>query len=110
MKETYSKGLTTHTGPESCARVSNNSCEALIRVHVGWVLSRVIPVRGADTVGGGGRQHRTNRFGKICLNPARSETPCMHGTNLCENREILCLSLQRVNKDRVKNSKEVRTQ
>jgi len=111
MKETYIEGLTTHNGPESCARVSNNLCEALIGVHAGWPLSRDMDiVRGADPVGDWGRQYPVFRFGKEFRDPARSETPCMHVTNLCENREILRSSLSGVDKERVTNSKEVRSQ
>jgi hypothetical protein len=32
----------------------------------------------------------------------------MHGTNLCENREVLCSAFICVSKARVVNSKEVR--
>jgi RNA-directed DNA polymerase len=110
MKDSYSKGLTNHTGPESCEVFSNELLEALTGVRAGWVLSREILVQGADAVGGCGRQHRSERCGEVWLDPARSETPCMYGNNLCENREILCSSLRCVGKERVENSKEVRLQ
>jgi hypothetical protein len=106
MKESYSKGLTTHTGPESCEVGSNALLEALTGERTGWVLSREIPLRSADGVRRLGRQHRTDRSGEICSDFARSETPGMYGCNLRENREILCLSLDGVNKERVGNSKE----
>ena len=108
MKESYSKGLTNHTGPESCEVFRNELLEALTGVRAGWVLSREIPVQGADVVGGCGRQHRSARFGEGWSDPARSETLSMYGTNLRENREILSLSLHRVSKERVENSKEAR--
>jgi len=111
MKETYIEELTTHNGPESCARVSNNLCEALTGVHAGWPLSRDMQVVwGADPVRRRGRQYSLARFGKGLRNPARSETPCMHVTNLRENREVLCFSLSSVGKERVANSKEARSQ
>lgn len=110
MQNSYSKGLTHHTGPESCEVFSNELLEALAGVRAGWVLSREILVQGADAVGGCGRQHWPERFGEVWSDPARSETPCMYGTNLRENREILCSSLPSVSKERVENSKEVRLQ
>jgi hypothetical protein len=107
MQESYSKVLTKHTGLESCARVSNNLCEALTEVHAGWPLSREIPFQGADTLKEVGRQYWANRVGEICSDPARSKNPRMHGTNLRENREILCLSFIRVTKGTCGNSEEV---
>jgi hypothetical protein len=108
MKESYSKGLTNHTGPESCEVFSNELLEALTGVRAGWVLSRESPIQGADVVGGCGRQHRSERFGEVCPDPARSQTPSMYGTNLRENREILCPCLPSVSRERVENSKEAR--
>jgi len=110
MKESYSKGLTNHAGPESCVDSSNGLHEALTGVRAGWVLSREILLQGADVVRRCGRQHRSGRFGEVWSDPARSETPCMYGTNLRENRESLCPSLECVAKERVENSEEVRPQ
>ena len=44
MKEPYSEGLATHTGPESCAAVREDRREALTGVRAGWVLNREIRV------------------------------------------------------------------
>ena len=106
MRELYSKGLTTHTGPESCEVGGNADLEALTGERIGWVLSREIPVRSADGVRRLGRQHRAGRDGETCSGFARSETPRMYGNNLRENREILCFSLDGISKERVENSKE----
>ena len=110
MEKSYSKSLTNHAGPESCVDTSNGVREALTGVRAGWVLSREMLIRGADVVRRCGRQHRLDRFGEVWSDPARSEAPCMYGTNLRENRESLCSSLESVVKERVENSKEVRPQ
>ena len=90
MKESHVKGLANHNGPESCVEWSNPFGEALIGESVGWVLSREIgEVRDADLLEGRGRPQPTDRTGKGCWYPARSETPGRHGSNLRENREIL---------------------
>ena len=90
MKESHVKGLANHNGPESCVEWSNPLNEALTGESVGWVLSREKgAVRDADPVEGRGRPQATDRTGKGCWYPARSETPSRHGSNLRENREIL---------------------
>jgi len=45
-------------------------------------------VRGADAVMTSGRQHRRGRYRKPPTDPAGSETLCMHGIFVRENREI----------------------
>ena len=90
MKESYGKGVATHTGPESCAVAREGEGEALTGGRAGQVLSREIhdPLRGADAVEVGGRPHPTGRHRKARRNPARSETPCMHRSTAFGNREI----------------------
>ena len=110
MKDSYSKGLTNHTGSESCEVFSNELLEAFTGARAGWVLSREIFVQSADALGGCGRQHWPVRFGEGWWDSARSETPRIYGTNLRENREILCFSLRSTSKERVENSEEVRLQ
>jgi len=90
MKESYTEGLATHGGPESCACARKVMGEALTGVHTGWVLSRVITfVSGADAVQTCGRQHVHGRYREDMDDPARSKTPCTCGTFLRGNREIL---------------------
>ena len=90
MKESHVKGLANHNGPESCVGWSNPLDEALTGESAGRVLSREKGlVRDADPVGEWGRQQPTHRLGQGRWYPARSETPCRHGSNLRENREIL---------------------
>jgi len=95
MEESYSEGLASHTGPESCIGARKSSDEALTGVRAGRVLSREIdpPPRGgllrdADAVNPSGRRNLRYREGEISQGPARSETPCMYGRTSCGNREI----------------------
>ena len=62
MKESYSKDLANHTGPESCAGTRKGAGEALTGVCTGQVLSRESHIfRGADAVNSSGRQHFEHR-------------------------------------------------
>ena len=107
MKESYGEGLATHTGPESCGAVHKRGVEALTRARTGWVFSRERLLRGADAVRRGGRPHPGHRQGEMFRNPARSQTPCMHGNTLRENRESLCLSADGA-VERIGKSKDTR--
>ena len=89
---------------------SNGVREALTGVRAGWVLSCEILIQGAEVVRRCGRKHRLDRFDEVWPDPVRSEASCMYGTNLRENRESLCSSLESVDKERVENSKELRPQ
>ncbi len=109
MKESYVEGLATHSGPESCAVAREGESEALTGVRAGRVLSRErTSLRGADVVGGRGRQHPARRYRETRRSPARSETPCMYGNTLRENREIPCLPVADGAAGRVEKSKDVR--
>jgi hypothetical protein len=89
MKESYGKGLATHTGPAPCEVVREDGVEASAGVRTGRVLSRVrCTLRGADAVEEGGRQHPGRRYREASRDPARSETPCTFGITLHGNREI----------------------
>jgi hypothetical protein len=90
MKESYSEGLATHTGLGSYAGIRKGAGGTLIEVRAGRVLSHEITQenRGADGVLKHGRQYRLQRTLKLQANPARSETPSMHGNNLNGNWEI----------------------
>ena len=116
MKVPYGEGVATHTGPESCAGAGDCAREALTGESAGWVLSREIHapprerrvVRGADAVEEGGRQHRVRRYGEAHRDPARSETPSMHGSISRGNREIPRLSGGTCSTDRTGNPKGAR--
>jgi hypothetical protein len=89
MREPDTEGLATHGGPESCAGVREGVGEALTGVRVGWVIEpRNQWHRGADAVTKGGRPHRRQRYRELSADPARSETPGMRGSSICENREV----------------------
>ena len=109
MKVSNVKGLANHSGPESCVGWSNPEGEALTGESAGWVLSRENSVRDADPVGVRGRPQSMFRLGEEHWYPARSETPGMHGSNLCENREILRSSNPEASGlERIEKSKDVR--
>ena len=108
MKVSNVKGLANHDDPESCGGARKSGGEALTGESAGWVLSREMNlVRDADPVGERGRPQSRFRFGEEHWYPARSEAPGMHGSNLCENREIL-RSSQPARWGRIEKSKDVR--
>ena len=96
MKESYVESLASYRGPESCADVRKDGCEALTGVRAGRVLSREIHaprrkarvVRGAEAVEICRRPHHACRIGEASMDPARSETPRMRGNNSYGNREV----------------------
>jgi hypothetical protein len=89
MEELYIEGLANHDGPESCVSVRESAGEALTGARAGRAIEpRNHRVRGADAVYGSGRQHCQQRFRELLVGPARSETPCMYGTSMRENREV----------------------
>jgi hypothetical protein len=108
MKESYVEGLATHSGPESCVAVREDSGEALTGVRAGRVLSRERNcLRGADAVGEGGRPHPAHRYREMRRDPARSETPGTYGNTSRENREIPCPPAADGAAGRVGKSKDV---
>jgi hypothetical protein len=93
MREPYSEGLASHADPESCVGRRKGAGEVLTGAHAGQVLNREMnDVQGADAVGGSGRQHLTRRNGEPRRDPAWSQTLCMYGNTLRENREVLRFS------------------
>ena len=88
MKESYAEGLAAHSGPESCGDAREGVVEALTGVRAGRVLSRERKfLLDADAVGEGGRPYSAYRYREMRRGPARSQTPCMYGNILRENRE-----------------------
>src|ERR1700694_309553 len=89
MKNSYSKGLATHTGPESCGVTCKGDVEALTGGCAGRVYSRERnSLRDADAVGGSGRHHPERRYREVLWGPARSQTPGTYGSTSHGNREI----------------------
>jgi hypothetical protein len=114
MEVSYVEGLANHNGPEPCGAAREGGVEALAGGCTGRVLSREIndllrkwqTLRDADALETVGRQHRVHRHRKVCLGPARSETPCMYASTLSGNREIPRLSTVERTADRVGKSKD----
>jgi hypothetical protein len=114
MKVSYSEGLATHTGFESCMVVGNGEREALTGVRTGQVLSREIePPSRSDghslvptLLNGSGRQNWERRSRETLLDLARSETLGMYASTLSGNREVPCLSAREDEADRIGKSKD----
>ena len=107
MKESYSEGVANHTGLGSYAGIRKGVGGTLIEVRAGRVLSREMTQKnqGADGVLAIGRQHRLQRKLMLQKDPARSETPGMHGNILSGNWEIPWLPAQA---GRIGKSKDAR--
>jgi hypothetical protein len=89
MEEPYVEGVAIHDGPESCVVVREGGGEALTGVRAGRVIEPRNPlIRGADAVDRSGRRDRQERYCEFLADPARSETPCMYGIFMHENREV----------------------
>jgi len=89
MKELHIEGVATHDDPEPCVGVREGVGEASVGARAGRAIEpRNHRVRGADVVYENGRPHRQQRYRKLLVGPARSETLCMHGTSMRENREV----------------------
>ena len=109
MKESYVEGLATHDGPEPCAAAREGGYEALVGERAGRVLSRERnTLRGADAVGGGGRQDPERRYREALRDLARSETPSTYGSTSPGNREIPSFPAADGAAGRVGKSKDVR--
>ena len=89
MRTLYVEGVATHDGPESCVGVREGAGEALTGVRAGPVLSREIMEFRVSTLSKQAEGHIVG--GAIAMpppDPARSETRCMYGVSMRENREI----------------------
>jgi hypothetical protein len=107
MKESYSEGVANHTGLGSYAGIRKGEGGTLIEGRAGRVLSREMTQKnqGADGVLTSGRQYRMQRKLKLQKDPARSETPGMHGNILNGDWESPWLAAQAV---RIGKSKDAR--
>ena len=87
MQVSHSEGLANHTGPESCAGIREDACEALTGERIGQPSSReslIFP--DADVV----RNTEGNMGSAITRAPTQSgvvEDPGMCGSSLHGNRE-----------------------
>ena len=89
MEELYIEGLASHDDREPCAGAREGAGEASVAARAGQVIEpRNHRFRGADAVYECGRQHGQWRYRELLADPARSETLCMYGTSMRENREV----------------------
>jgi len=89
MKELHIEGLAIHGDPESCVGVRKGVCEALTGARAGRVLSPEISQYRVSTPLRDAEDHtREGDNGESSGDPAGSETPCMRGISMRENREI----------------------
>lgn len=89
MKESDVEGLATHHDPKLWRRNRKAAPQALAGALAGQPLSSEITAPGVPiqcTLGEGNIAHRVT--GERCADPAESETLCMQGTSILENREI----------------------
>ena len=77
MKESHSKGIASHTGPESCEGVREDALEALTGEDAGRAIEprKQDKLRGADAVMASGRQHRWTRKWQESAGPRAVEEP-----------------------------------
>jgi len=109
MKESYGKGVATHTGPESCGVVRKDNAEALTGDRTGRVFSRERTfLRDADAVGESGRRNRVHRYREVYPGPARSQTPCTYEYTSRGSREVPCPPTASVAVGRIEKSTDAR--
>jgi hypothetical protein len=97
MEEPYIEGVATHDDPESCVVVRKDAGEALTGARAGRAIEPRNPlIRGADAVDRSGRPHHRSRYREWPGDPARSKNPGMHGTSMCENREVPCSPVRQI--------------
>jgi len=108
MKESSTKGITSHCDPESCGSIGNDRSEALTGEpsRPGIEPRNRLTTSDADTLLIDGRQHEKGRYGKSLINPAGSETRSMQGSHSSGRRDTRRSS--RSQRDRRVNSKEIR--
>ena len=89
MKESDTKGLTSHRGPESCGYTGNGMPEALTGEpsRPGMEPRKQITTPDADPLVVAGRPHDGGRIGEPFIGPAGSETRSMPGRHSSGKRE-----------------------
>jgi len=106
MKESYSEGLASHAGPESCAGARKGTGEALTGVHTGQVLSCEINHSGMPTPSPNAEGNTLgDAMGESPEGPAQSKTLSMCGNSLHGNREIPEVSAQDGSAGRLEKAK-----
>ncbi len=95
MRESYSEGVASHTGPESCAGAREGPGEALTGVHTGQVLSCEINRSGMPTLSpqAEGNTHVAVRGRSwTCINFATNRHVWMLGRVVGEGYRRQCVS------------------
>src|SRR5262245_36473352 len=87
MQEPYQKGLANHLGPESCADGRKVMGEALTGEHAGQPLSSEITTSACRPRPDRGKATSGAPQGEGQPGAAESETLCMRGRFMRENRE-----------------------
>ena len=110
MKESNTKGITSHCVPESCGPVGNGMPEALTGEpsRPGIEPRKLLKPSDADTLVIDGRQHGQRRIGEPESGPAGSETRSMQGRHSDGKRDTRRASRSQPRRDRAENSKEAR--
>ena len=89
MEELCIEGLANHDDREPCVGAREGAGEASVAARAGQAIEpRNHRFRGADAVYGCGRQHCQQHYRELLVGSARSETLCMYGTSMRENREV----------------------
>ena len=89
MKESNTKGITSHCGPESCGYVGNDISEALTGepCRPGIEPRKRINTSDADPLVIAGRPHGSGRIGEPSTDPAGPETRSMQGRPMSGKRD-----------------------
>ncbi len=88
MQVSYSEGVASHTGPESCVGRREARDEALAGERVGWVTEpRKAYIPGCRRSRPAGRRNG-GRVMRVPFRPCVVDDPSMRGSSLCGNREI----------------------
>src|SRR5271157_6229170 len=88
MKEPHKEGVANHLDPQSCAGGREAAGEALTGAHAGQPLSSEITLSGVPTLYGEGEGNMADGAKREpTANAAESETLCMRGNSMRENRE-----------------------
>jgi hypothetical protein len=89
MEELYIEGLAIHGDRKPCVGVREGVGEASVAARAGQVLSRVITEFGVPTLSTDAEGNTAcGAIREPLVGPARSETLCMYGTSMRENREV----------------------
>ena len=87
MQQPYRKGVAIHLGPESCAVGREARGEALTGGHAGHPSSSEITTSACRPSPDRGKAIPRTALGEPSTDAAESETLCMRGSSMRENRE-----------------------